>query len=112
MVDQWDLEDETRRIGSRPRTVGEYFAIKQPMLKPVPDEPFETGVVLSPRVDKLQSDRRAHQPLLGAGAADRPHGPGHAARLRNCWACCVRGTDTGQQMITVGPGLPTRSHAS
>ncbi|GAA2145745.1 Mu transposase domain-containing protein [Actinomadura napierensis] len=53
MVDQWDVQDEARRIGARSRTVGEHFAIEQPLLKPVPDEPFETGVVLSPRVDRF-----------------------------------------------------------
>ncbi|MFG2716287.1 hypothetical protein ACGFX2_38020 [Streptomyces goshikiensis] len=29
MVDQWDLHDGHRRIGSRPRTVDEYFAVEQ-----------------------------------------------------------------------------------
>jgi hypothetical protein len=52
MVDQWDLQDEARRIGTRARTVGEHFAIEQPMLKPVPDEPFETGLRMSLRVDR------------------------------------------------------------
>ncbi|MFD4863681.1 hypothetical protein [Streptomyces atratus] len=44
LVDQWDLHDGHRRIGSRPRTVDEYFAVEQPLLMPLPEEPFETGV--------------------------------------------------------------------
>jgi hypothetical protein len=52
MIDVWDDQDDSRRIGSRARTVGEYFAIERPLLKPVPDEPFETGLLLSVRVDR------------------------------------------------------------
>ncbi|MFJ9675386.1 IS21 family transposase [Streptomyces sp. NPDC101221] len=52
MVEQWDLHDGRRRIGSRPRTIDEYFAIEQPLLMPLPDEPFETGRVFTPRVDR------------------------------------------------------------
>jgi hypothetical protein len=51
-IDQWDMEDDRRRIGARPRTVGEYFAAEQPLLKPLPDEQFETGRWSSPRVDR------------------------------------------------------------
>jgi hypothetical protein len=52
MVDRWDAEDDARRIGMRPRTVGEHFAVEQPLLKPLPAEPFETGLQLSARVDR------------------------------------------------------------
>ncbi|WP_443069734.1 Mu transposase domain-containing protein [Streptomyces sp. SAT1] len=41
-----------RRIGSRPRTVDEYFAVEQPLLTPLPQEPFETGRLFTPRVDR------------------------------------------------------------
>jgi hypothetical protein len=44
--------DGHRRIGSRPRTVDEYFAIEQPLLMPLPQEPFETGRLFTPRVDR------------------------------------------------------------
>lgn len=43
MVDAWDEADDARRIGSRARTVGEHFATEQPLLAPLPTEPFETG---------------------------------------------------------------------
>ncbi|CAM5635462.1 hypothetical protein SAURM35S_03921 [Streptomyces aurantiogriseus] len=52
MVDQWDLHDGHRRIGSRPRTVDEYFAVERPLLMPLPQEPFETGRLFTPRVDR------------------------------------------------------------
>jgi hypothetical protein len=51
-IDEWDAADDRRRIGARPRTVGEYFAAEQPLLKPLPDEPFETDRWSSPRVDR------------------------------------------------------------
>ena len=53
MIDQWDADDEVRRIGSRARTVGEFLAIERPLLKPLPEEPFETGRWFTPRVDRF-----------------------------------------------------------
>lgn len=52
LVERWDGEDDTRRIGSRPRTIGEYFAVEAPLLKPLPAEWFETGRLFTPRVDR------------------------------------------------------------
>ncbi|WP_425597516.1 IS21 family transposase [Streptomyces tendae] len=52
MVEQWDLHDGRRRVGSRPRTIDEYFAVEQPLVMPLPEEPFETGRVFAPRVDR------------------------------------------------------------
>lgn len=52
MIDRWDQEDETRRIRSRPRTIGEYFAAEQPLLAPLPQEPVETGRLFTLRVDR------------------------------------------------------------
>lgn len=52
MVDDWDLADEARRIGSRARTIGEHFATEQPLLAPLPGEPCETGRWFNPRVDR------------------------------------------------------------
>jgi hypothetical protein len=46
MVEQWDLHDGRRRIGSRPRTIDEYFTLEQPL--PLPQEPFEIGRVFTP----------------------------------------------------------------
>lgn len=52
-VDEWDLADEARRIGTRPRTIGELFAVERPSLKPLPVETFETGRWFTPRVDRF-----------------------------------------------------------
>jgi transposase len=52
MIDDWDAADEARRIGGRARTVGEFWAIERPLLRPLPDDPFETGRWFTPRVDR------------------------------------------------------------
>lgn len=52
LVDEWDRADDARRIGARPRTVGEHFAVERPLLRPVPDEAFPTGLLLTVRVDR------------------------------------------------------------
>ncbi|MGW1887122.1 Mu transposase domain-containing protein [Streptomyces sp. NPDC001970] len=52
LVDHWDLRDGRRRIGSRPRTIDEYFETERPLLMPLPEESFETGRLFSPRVDR------------------------------------------------------------
>ncbi|MFI2765471.1 hypothetical protein ACH5A3_42795 [Streptomyces echinatus] len=46
------LSDDARRIGSRSRTIAEDFALEQPLLMPLPKEPFETGRLFTPRVDR------------------------------------------------------------
>ena len=52
MVDEWDAQDDARRIGTRDRTIGEDFGIEQPLLVRLPDDDFETGTWLAPRVDR------------------------------------------------------------
>ncbi|MCR6490772.1 DUF5395 domain-containing protein [Amycolatopsis sp. OK19-0408] len=52
MIDTYDLADDARRIGSRPRTIGEMFALEAPLLRPLPAEPFETGRWFTPRVNR------------------------------------------------------------
>jgi transposase len=53
LVDAWDAADDARRIGARPRTIGEMFALEAPLLRPLPEEPFETGRWFTPRVDRF-----------------------------------------------------------
>lgn len=53
LVDAWDAVDDARCIGTRKQTVGEHFEIEQPRLAPLPDEPLETGIWLTPRVDRF-----------------------------------------------------------
>ncbi|MFT7866872.1 MULTISPECIES: hypothetical protein [Amycolatopsis] len=31
LIDEWDAADDARRIGSRPHSVGEHFAIERPL---------------------------------------------------------------------------------
>ena len=52
MVDRWDAEDDSRRISSRAKTVGEHFAIERPLLVPLPVDRFETGRWFNQRVDR------------------------------------------------------------
>jgi hypothetical protein len=51
-IDVWEVDDDARRIRSRPRTIGEYFAVEQPLLAPLPFERFETGRWFTQRVDR------------------------------------------------------------
>ena len=51
-IDGYDLADDHRRIEARAHTVGQAFAAEQTLLKPLPVEPFETGLWLTPRVDR------------------------------------------------------------
>jgi transposase len=44
--------EDGRRTGARIRTIGQDFAAEVPRLVPVPEEPFETGLLLTPRVDR------------------------------------------------------------
>ncbi|MEX1908079.1 IS21 family transposase [Janibacter sp. Y6] len=52
LIDVWDIHDDSRRIGSRAHTVGEHFSTEEPLLAPLPTEPFETGRWFTPRVDR------------------------------------------------------------
>jgi transposase len=52
MVEQWDRDDDERRILQRAMTVGEMFAVERPLLAPLPEEDFETGLVTSQRVNR------------------------------------------------------------
>lgn len=49
---RWDEIDDQRRIGSKLRTVAADFAVEQPLLQPLPEETFDPGLALSPRVDR------------------------------------------------------------
>ena len=47
-----DDADDRRRIGSRTMTVGHDWALERGLLRPLPDEPFDTALTLTPRVDR------------------------------------------------------------
>jgi len=48
----WDENEDRRRISQRLHTVGQDFAVEQPLLAPLPVEDFDPGLVLTPRVDR------------------------------------------------------------
>ncbi len=48
----YDERDDARRIGNRTLSVGQSFALEQPLLRPLPAEPFEIGLTVTPRVDR------------------------------------------------------------
>lgn len=48
----WDEDEDRRRISQRLRTVGQDFAVEQPLLAPLPVEDFDPGLVLTPKVDR------------------------------------------------------------
>jgi transposase len=48
----YDAADDARRVEHRAQTVGHDFAVEARVLSPLPAEPFETGLSLSPRVDR------------------------------------------------------------
>lgn len=52
LIDDYDRADDGRRIGHRLHSIGEAFAAEKTLLKPLPLDPFETGLWLTPRVDR------------------------------------------------------------
>lgn len=52
LIDQYDRDDDQRRIGGRAHTIGQAFEAEKSLLKPLPVEPFETGRWFHPRVDR------------------------------------------------------------
>lgn len=47
-----DVADDARRIGQRPKTVGQMFALEAPALRPLPSDRFETGIEVMTTVDR------------------------------------------------------------
>jgi len=48
----WDAADDAHTITGRAATIGEEFAMEAPLLRPLPQESFDPGLVLHPRVDR------------------------------------------------------------
>lgn len=51
-IREHDARDNDRRIDTRIRTVGQDFAEELPLLRPLPFERFDPGLLLHPRVDR------------------------------------------------------------
>jgi hypothetical protein len=52
LLEAWDDADDARRVGNRAMSVGQDWVIERPLLRPLPDEPFDTTLTLTPRVDR------------------------------------------------------------
>ncbi|SNX88445.1 transposase [Streptomyces sp. TLI_55] len=49
---EFEAREDERRIGARIRTIAQDFAREAGHLLPLPDDPFTTGITLTPRVDR------------------------------------------------------------
>ncbi|WP_043687272.1 IS21 family transposase [Streptomyces xylophagus] len=49
---EFEAKEDERRIGARMRTIAQDFARETGHLLPLPDDPFATGITLTPRVDR------------------------------------------------------------
>jgi hypothetical protein len=52
LLEQWDDADDRRRIGSRASSVGHDWAFERALLRPLPAEPFDTALAVTPRADR------------------------------------------------------------
>ena len=52
LLEKWDDADDRRRIGNRSMSVGHDWAFERELLRPLPAEPFDTALTLTPRVDR------------------------------------------------------------
>ena len=52
LLEAWDDADDARRIGNRTNSVGTDWALEKTLLRPLPAEPFDTALTLTPRVDR------------------------------------------------------------
>jgi hypothetical protein len=52
LLEAADDADDRRRIGNRTMTVGHDWALERGLLRPLPGEPFDTALTLTPRVDR------------------------------------------------------------
>jgi transposase len=52
LLEAWDDADDKRRIASRAGSVGHDWAFERALLRPLPAEPFDTALTLTPRVDR------------------------------------------------------------
>ena len=52
LLQEWDDTDDRRRIGNRTNSVGHDWSFERQLLRPLPAEPFDTALTLTPRVDR------------------------------------------------------------
>jgi hypothetical protein len=64
LLGAWDDADDRRPIGNRASSVGHDWAFERPLLRPLPAEPFDTALTLTPRVDRY-AQVTVHGRLVG-----------------------------------------------
>ena len=52
LLEAWDDADDRRRIASRAGSIGHDWAFERQLLRPLPAEPFDTALTLTPRADR------------------------------------------------------------
>ena len=52
LLEAADDADDARRIGNRATSVGHDWALEKTLLRPLPAEPFDTALTMTPRVDR------------------------------------------------------------
>jgi transposase len=52
LLEAWDDADDARRVGNRAHSVGHDWAFERELLAPLPAEPFDTTLTVTPRVDR------------------------------------------------------------
>ena len=52
LIEACDDADDRRRIGNRTMSVGHDWEVERQLLRPLPAEPFDTALTLTPRVDR------------------------------------------------------------
>ena len=102
----YDLADDDRRISNRTMSVGAHFAFEAALLRPLPTEVFETGLTLTPRVDRYArvTVRQCHYSVPARLIGHRVRGVLRASELvlldgRTQVACHERATVRGSQTL-------------
>ena len=103
-----DEADDARRIANRLNSVGVDFAFEFPLLNPLPDEAFETGISLTPRVDRYSriTVRQCHYSVPARFIGHRVHAILRASELivserGKVIARHERATTRGAQVLTL-----------
>jgi hypothetical protein len=78
LLEAWDDADDARRVGNRTTNVGQDWAIERPLLRPLPDEPFDTTLTLTPRVDRYAQVMVRCNQIQRVGPVHRAPGAGQA----------------------------------
>ena len=102
----YDQADDARRIANRTVSVGQHFEFEKALLRPLPAEAFETGLMLTPRVDRYAriSVRQCHYSVPARLIGRRVRAVLRASQLlvfdgRTQVACHERAAARGSQQL-------------